>query len=106
MLYTSVRREQNGSGWRTDYPWAQRNLLIRLSELTKTHVSWAEAGVPHVWLVGLTDPALLEVKKVPQVTGIGFWRAVGGTTTSERGEETAVAHLRAMPSVSTSFSTR
>jgi hypothetical protein len=40
MLYTSVRRESNGSGWRTDYPWAQRNLLIRLSELTKTRVSW------------------------------------------------------------------
>jgi len=172
MLYTSVRRESNGSGWRTDYPWAQRNLLIRLSELTKTHVSWAEQNVPHVWLVRLTDPALfgcaylmasdvgtiglsqeeadalgvylkkggflwvddfwgeaaweqwtrelakalppadykiedvplsdplfrsmLEVKKVPQVTGIGFWRAVGGTTTSERGEETAVAHLRAI----------
>jgi len=172
MLYTSVRREQNGSGWRTDYPWAQRNLLIRLSELTKTHVSWAEAGVPHVWLVRLTDPALfgcaylmasdvgtiglspeeadalgiylkkggflwvddfwgeeawaqwtrelakalpstqytiedvplsdpifrsmLEVKRVPQVTGIGFWRAVGGTTTSERGAETAVPHLRAI----------
>jgi hypothetical protein len=39
---------------------------------------------------------MLEVKNVPQVTGIGFWRAVGGTTTSERGEETAVAHLRAV----------
>ena len=31
MFYTSVRREANGSGWRTDYPWGQRNLLIRLS---------------------------------------------------------------------------
>ena len=30
ILYTSVRRESNGSGWRTDYPWAQRNLLLRL----------------------------------------------------------------------------
>ena len=172
ILYTSVRREANGSGWRTDYPWAQRNLLIRLSELTKTRVSWLEAGVPHVWLVRLTDPALfgcpylmasdvgtiglspeeaaalglyirkggflwvddfwgeeawdqwtrelakalpsteytiedvpltdpifrsmLEVKKVPQVTGIGFWRSVRGQTTSERGEETAVPHLRAI----------
>ena len=172
MLYTSVRREQNGSGWRTDYPWAQRNLLIRMSELTKTHVSLGEEGVPHVWLVRLTDPALfgcaylmasdvgtigladdeadalgsylrkggfvwvddfwgeaawdqwtrelakalpsteytiedvplsdpifrsmLEVKKVPQVTGIGFWRSVGGRTTSERGAETAVPHLRAV----------
>jgi hypothetical protein len=32
MLYRSVRREANGNGWRTDYPWGQRNLLIRLSE--------------------------------------------------------------------------
>ena len=172
MYYTSVRREANGSGWRTDYPWAQRNLLLRMSELTKTRVSWLEAHVPHVWLVRLTDPALfgcaylmasdvgtiglspeeaealgiylrkggflwvddfwgeaawdqwtrelakalpsteytiedvplsdpifrsmLDVKKVPQVTGIGFWRSVGGRTTSERGEETAVAHLRAI----------
>lgn len=172
MLYTSVRRESNGSGWRTDYPWAQRNLLIRMSELTKTRVSWLETGAPHVYLVRLTDPALfkcayvmasdvgtiglsqseadslgaylrkggflwvddfwgeqawdqwtrelakalpsteyaiedvplgdpifrsmLEVKRVPQVTGIGFWRAVRGQTTSERGEETAVPHLRAV----------
>ena len=47
----------------------------------------------------LTDPifhSMLEVKSVPQVTGIGFWRAVGGRTTSERGEESAVPHLRAM----------
>jgi hypothetical protein len=172
MLYTSVRREANGSGWRTDYPWGQRNLLIRLSELTKTRVSWGAPGIPHVWLVRLTDPALfecpflmasdvgtiglspeeaanlrlylekggflwvddfwgeaawdqwsrelaramppteyavedvplgdpifhsmLDVEKIPQVTGIGFWRAVGGRTTSERGAETAVAHFRAI----------
>jgi hypothetical protein len=172
MLYTSVRREANGSGWRTDYPWGQRNLLIRHSELTKTRVSWLKAGVPHVWLVRLTDPALfecpylmasdvgtiglaeeevkalslylkkggflwvddfwgeeawnqwsrelgrampppeytiedvplsdpifrsmMEVKKIPQVPGIGFWRAAGGQMTSERGEETAVPHFRAM----------
>jgi hypothetical protein len=172
MLYTSVRREANGSGWRTDYPWGQRNLLIRLSELTKTRVSWQRAGVPHVWLVRLTDPALfgcpylmasdvgtiglspeeatalrlylekggflwvddfwgeeawdqwsrelahampsteytiedvpmsdaifhsmIQVKKIPQVPGIGFWRAYGGQRTSERGEETAEPHFRAM----------
>jgi hypothetical protein len=172
MLYTSVRAEANGSGWRTDYPWGQRNLLIRLSELTKTRVSWQTAGVPHVWLVRLTDPALFEcpylmasdvgtiglsgeeadrlalylkkggflwvddfwgeeaweqwsrelaralpttdytiedvplsdpifhsllgVKKIPQVPGIGFWRATRGATTSERGAETATAHFRAI----------
>jgi hypothetical protein len=171
ILYSSVRREANGSGWRTDYPWGQRNLLIRLSEMTKTRIS-TQAGIPHVWLVRLTDPALfecsflmasdvgtiglsdeeaaalrlylqkggflwvddfwgeaawaqwsrelakampppeytiedvpltdpifhsmIEVKRVPQVSGIGFWRATGGRQTSERGEETAVPHLRAM----------
>ena len=59
ILYSSVRREANGNGWRTDYPWGQRNLLIRLSEMTKTRVS-KQNGVPHVWLVRLTDPALFE----------------------------------------------
>ena len=164
--------EANGSGWRTDYPWAQRNLLIRLSELTKTRVSWRKAAyasrvarpadgsgalrmrIPDgvrcrhdrpvaggggrlgiylqkggfLWVddfwgeaaweqwtrelakampsteyaiedVPLSDPifhSMLEVKRVPQVTGIGFWRAIGGRMTSERGEETAVAHLRAI----------
>jgi len=29
---------------------------------------------------------MLDVKKAPQVTGIGFWRSVGGRTTSERGK--------------------
>jgi hypothetical protein len=172
MHYTSVRGEPNGSGWRTDYPWGQRNLLIRLSELTKTRVSWLKAGVPHVWLVRLTDPALFEcpylmasdvgtiglsreeadslglylkkggflwvddfwgeeawehwsrelaralppteytiedvplsdpifhsmlgVKKIPQVPGIGYWRATRGATTSERGAETATANFRAV----------
>jgi hypothetical protein len=49
--------------------------------------------------VPLSDPifrSMFEVHKIPQVTGIGFWRAVGGQTTSERGAETAVAHFRAM----------
>ena len=47
----------------------------------------------------LDDPifhSMLDVKRVPQVTGIGFWRAVRGRTTSERGAETAVAHFRAI----------
>lgn len=37
---------------------------------------------------------LFNVRKVPQITNIGFWRSVGGATTSERGAETAEAHLR------------
>jgi len=172
LHYTSVRRESNGSGWRTDYPWAQRNLLIRLSELTKARISRNEDGTPHVYLVTLTDAALFEcayvmasdvgtiglsdpevdglrrylrkggflwvddfwgeaawehwsrelaramppdeysiedvalsdpifhsmfdVRQIPQVPGIGFWRSGRGEVTSERGAETAVPHFRAV----------
>jgi len=49
--------------------------------------------------VPLTDPifrSMLEVTAVPQVTSIRFWRSVRGETTSERGAETAVPHLRAV----------
>jgi hypothetical protein len=60
MLYTSVRREANGAGWRTDYPWGERHLMMRLSELTKTRVSWLAADTPHSWLVRLTDDALFD----------------------------------------------
>ena len=172
LAYRSVRMEQSGIGWQTDYPYAEINLMTRLSELTRTRVSrdanqepnhfvvrptddalfncpfimasdpgtvgfsegeleplrqyllkggflwvddfWGEAAWDQ-WTrelgrampaseysiedVPLSDPifrSMAEVKKVPQVTGIGFWRAVGGRTTSERGEETAVPHLRAI----------
>jgi hypothetical protein len=170
ILYTSVRREANGAGWRTDYPWGERHLLLRLSELTKTRISWQAPMVAHSWLVRLTDEQLFscpylvasdvgtigltqqeanalrryleqggflwvddfwgdaaweqwsrefgkamppseypiedvpltdpifhsmfEVKKVPQITSIRFWRASGGRETSERGEESRVPHFR------------
>jgi hypothetical protein len=58
ILYNSVRREPSGAGWRTDYPWGERHLLSRLSELTKTRVSWLSPSIPHSWLVRLTDDAL------------------------------------------------
>ena len=172
MLYRSVRREPSGAGWRTDYPWGERHLLMRLSELTKTRISRSAPNVPHAWLVRLTDDALFdcpylmasdvgtiglseaeasrlrlylekggfmwvddfwgnaawdqwtrefqkvmpapdyvikdvplddpifhsmfEVKKVPQVSNIRFWRSTGGASTSERGEESEVPHFRAV----------
>ncbi|MGE0594028.1 MAG: DUF4159 domain-containing protein [Vicinamibacterales bacterium] len=64
LLYTSVRAEANGAGWRTDYPWGERHLLMRFSELTKTRVSWLSEGVPHAWLVRLTDDALFRCSYV------------------------------------------
>jgi hypothetical protein len=35
IFYTSDRTEYGGQGWWTDYPDADRNFMIRLSELTK-----------------------------------------------------------------------
>lgn len=57
LFYTSVRREPNGGGWRTDFPYGEINLLTRLSELTKTPVSYG-AERPNQWVVRLTDDAL------------------------------------------------
>ena len=172
VMYTSVRREPNGGGWRTDFPYGEINLMIRLSELTKTPVSFNDSERPNVWVVRLTDDSLFDcpytvasdvgtiglreeeadrlrlyllkggflwvddfwgtaawnqwqreisrvlppseypiedvpledpifttqfvVTKVPQITNIQFWRGVRGTTTSERGPDSRVAHLRAI----------
>jgi hypothetical protein len=49
--------------------------------------------------VPLDDPVLrsmFEVKHVPQITNIQFWRGVSGSTTSERGADSADVHLRAI----------
>jgi hypothetical protein len=42
----------------TDYPYAERNLMIRLSELTKTHISLDNRHDPNSWVVRATDPQL------------------------------------------------
>jgi hypothetical protein len=56
LVYNEVRRY--GNGWRTDYPLGERNLSIRLSELTHTRVSQRRDGEPNHYLVRLTDPQL------------------------------------------------
>ena len=58
VMYERVRSEPLGMGWRTDYPYAEINLLTRLSELTKTAVSRDAQGEPNHWVVRLTDGAL------------------------------------------------
>ena len=60
IMYTSVRREPNGGGWRTDFPYGEINLMIRLSELTKTPVSFNDSERPNVWVVRLTDDSLFD----------------------------------------------
>jgi len=57
-MYTSVRRNRSGVGWTTDYPDADINFSIRLSELTKTRVSKRSDGEPNHLTVRLTDDNL------------------------------------------------
>lgn len=59
LQYTSVRYESMGIGWSTDYPYAGINLMIRMSELTRAHITQVgETGEPNYWVVRLTDDAL------------------------------------------------
>lgn len=60
LMYQSVRAEPMGMGWRTDYPYAEVNLMIRLSELTKTAVNMDADREPQHWVVRITDDALFE----------------------------------------------
>ena len=170
LMYTSVRREREGYGWSTDYPAADQNFMIRLSELTSTKVDFDDRGYPNHWVVEITDPALFtcpfviasdvgtiglrrdeaerlrdylskggflwvddfwgtaawdqwsseigrvlppsgypiidlpldhplfkahfNIWEVPQITNIRFWRRFGGSSTSERGRDSDVAHFR------------
>jgi hypothetical protein len=50
----------DGGGWMVDYPRADINLSIRLSELTKTPISLAPSGEPNHLVVRLTDPELFQ----------------------------------------------
>jgi hypothetical protein len=59
-MYTSVRREPQGGGWRTDYPYGEINLTIRFSELTRTPVSWSRQREPNHYVVRLTDDELFQ----------------------------------------------
>lgn len=58
LRYTQTRREQRGQGWRTDYPNADRNLTIRLSQLTTTAPSAWSDGEPGFAIVSAVDPEL------------------------------------------------
>ena len=50
----------DGGGWSVDYPRADINLSIRLSELTRTQVSTDPSGEPNHLVVRLTDPELFQ----------------------------------------------
>lgn len=50
----------DGGGWDVDYPRADENLSIRLSELTKTPVNKDEEGYPAYYIITLSDPELFQ----------------------------------------------
>lgn len=162
----------DGGGWGVDYPRADQNLSIRLSELTKTKVNFDASGDPNYFVIQATDPelfncpfvmmseyggtyfdegeakalreymlkggffwvddswgsyawahwenevrkifpdrtrypiidvpmnhsmfhTLFDVQKFPQIPSIGAWGGPGGGT-SERGQDSAVPHARAI----------
>ncbi len=60
LQYTSARYEDMGIGWSTDYPYAGVNLMIRLSELTRTRITKDVEGQPTYWVVRPTDEALFK----------------------------------------------
>ena len=69
LMYTSVLREEGGAGWWTDYPGADQNFSIRLSELTKTSVSRQADGEPNHLVVRATDPQLFQCPWVQMSDG-------------------------------------
>ena len=57
---SQVRSQQRGLGWGTDYPNADINFSIRLSELTKTQVGMQGEREPNHLVVRPTDPELFQ----------------------------------------------
>ena len=74
LMYRQVRSQQRGLGWGTDYPYADINFSIRLSELTKTTVGRRDAEPNHL-VVRPTDPELFSCPFVmasdPGSAGLG-----------------------------------
>jgi Domain of unknown function (DUF4159) len=60
LAYTSLRRENGGSGWDTDFPMADENLMIRLSELTLSDITRFDDESPAHAVVRGTDDVLFQ----------------------------------------------
>jgi hypothetical protein len=63
-VYTQARSMRSGTGWTTDYPDADINFSIRLSELTKTRVGRRPDGEPNHLTVRLTDDHLFSCQSL------------------------------------------
>lgn len=53
-------RAGDGAGWSVDFPRADINVSVRLSELTKTTVSFSGPDSPNHLVIRLTDPTLYQ----------------------------------------------
>jgi hypothetical protein len=60
LYYTSGRRYGGSSGWFTDYPDADTNFSVRLSELTKARVGRQPSGEPNHIVVRATDDEMFQ----------------------------------------------
>jgi len=70
-VYRSGRRDASGGGWTTDYPDADINFSIRLSELTKTTISRQPGdSEPNHLTVPITDPFFFQCPFV-MMTDVG-----------------------------------
>lgn len=59
-VYTQARGEAGGQGWSTDYPDADLNFSIRLSELTRVRVKFSKQGTPDFVTIRLTSDDLFQ----------------------------------------------
>ncbi len=60
VAYRQVRSEPLGTGWTTDYPDADRNLMLRVSQLTTVPIRTNSGGNPEHIVVELTDDELFQ----------------------------------------------
>lgn len=58
LYYNSATREYGGQGWSTDYPAADNNFMVRLSQITGAPVSKWSNGDMGFATVSATDPRL------------------------------------------------
>jgi hypothetical protein len=89
-IFSSVYSEAGGSGWSTDYPDAELNFSIRLSELTKTRVALDQTRTPDFITVRLTDDELFQCPQLhmedvgtiefdaDEITAMRAWFEKGG----------------------------
>jgi len=80
-MFRSNRPEPGGIGWSTDYPFGEINLLTRLSEMTRVHVSRDHRGDVNYWVVQLTDDQLFEC---PMLVGTDVGTAALSKTEVQR----------------------